>query len=106
MGRGASDIARDHTERALNVITEIMDDPFEEARDRLRAAETIIDRGHGKAAQAVIAIPASRQLAAALAGLSDEQLVSIVNAQPLPRLLDHAPAGPVVEGEVIDPLLA
>lgn len=64
-----------------------MNDGFEEARDRLRAAEVILDRGHGKAAQAIIAVPASRQLQAALAGMSEAELMQLVNDAPMPRLV-------------------
>lgn len=87
MAKTASELARDHTERAVETINEIMSDGFEEARDRLRAAEILLDRGHGKAAQAIIAIPASRQLQRALAGKTDDELLQLVNDAPLPRLL-------------------
>ena len=55
--KSADAIAREHAEEALEIIRDIMIDPLQETKDRLRAAETMLDRGHGKAAQAIIAIP-------------------------------------------------
>ena len=57
-----------------------------EDRDRIRAAESILDRGYGKAAQAIIAVPASRRQAALLASLSDDQLVAVIEQKRLPRI--------------------
>jgi hypothetical protein len=77
-----------------------MDDPFAENRDRLRAAESLLDRGHGKASQAIIAVPANRQQAALLAAMSDDELMAILASTKLPRLTqDEADA-------LSDPLLA
>ena len=89
--RDASRLARDHTESAIQTLVGIMEDDWAEHKDRLRAAEALLDRGHGKAAQAVIAIPANLQLAAALATMSDEELTGIINAQPLPRMITVTP---------------
>jgi hypothetical protein len=91
----ASKLARDHDEEAIKVIKSIMDDPFAEHKDRLKAAEALLDRGHGKAAQAIIAVPASRKLATELAALTDEQLYEIVQSEPLPRL----PGPSVIDAE-------
>lgn len=82
----ADALARGHTERAVETIAEVMNDPFAENRDRLKAAETILDRGHGKPSQAIIAVPGNRQIAAALAQLSDAELMAILNQTQLPRL--------------------
>ena len=54
---------------------------MEETRDRLRAAETIIDRAYGKAAQAVIALPADRAARQLASQYSDEQLDNIIEAE-------------------------
>lgn len=101
--KSADTLAREHTEKAIDTIVSVMDDPFAENKDRIRAAETILDRGHGKAAQAIIAIP-GRQIAAMLAGKSDEELMAILNQTQLPRL---APIDAEFQ-EVVpqDPLLA
>lgn len=45
--------------------------------ERLRAAQTILERGHGKAVQAVIQVPAKARLQAQLAEMSDEQLLAL-----------------------------
>ena len=99
----ATRLARGYTEAAVKTIVEVMEDPLSEDRDRLRAAETILDRGHGKAAQAVIQIPADRQLAAQLAALSDAELMAVVNESRLPRLTVDAEFTEVISA--IDPLL-
>lgn len=97
----ADSLAREHTEKAIGTIVEVMDDPFAENKDRLKAAETILDRGHGKPSQAIIAVPGNRQLAVLLAGKTDDELMAILNQTQLPRL---APIEAVFT-EVPDPLL-
>ena len=83
----ATKLAREHTDRAIRTIAGVMDDPFEEARDRLRAAEMILDRGHGKASQAVIMVPGDKsEIRKQLASMSDAELMQIVNESRLPRL--------------------
>jgi hypothetical protein len=79
-------IAREHTERAVETITGIMDNELNEPRDRLAAAQAILDRGHGKPLTAVIQLPASKREAAALAAFSDEELESAIEGHVLPRL--------------------
>lgn len=83
----ASALARGHTERAVEVIAEIMDHAWE-PKDRLAAARELLDRGHGKPTNTVVAIPLSRSRAAALLGATDEELLAAVRAQSLPRLRD------------------
>jgi len=85
--------------------------------DRIRAAEAILDRGYGKPSQAIIAIPANRRQAALLAGMSDEQLVAVIEQKQLPRLSSAQPMvtiasasraslhGPADSFPDIDPLL-
>jgi hypothetical protein len=82
--------ARDHTERAVEVIASIMDDPLAEHRDRLKAANDILDRGHGKPLVATIALPANRAAAARLAQMDDSALMAVITAQSLPRLYQEA----------------
>lgn len=79
-------LARGHTEKAVETIAEVMNDPFAENKDRLKAADLILDRGHGKPAQAIIAIPGNRQIAALLATKTDQELMDILNQHQLPRL--------------------
>ena len=97
----ADALARGHTERAVETIAEVMNDPFAENRDRLKAAETILDRGHGKPNQAIIAVPGNRELAALLSKMSNDELAQIVQQSQLPRL---APIDAAFT-EVRDPLL-
>lgn len=102
MSRSADSIARDHADEALNVLVEVMRDPLSEPRDRLRAANDLLERGYGKATQAIIAIPATKKMIEQAAAMSDEALMEIIKADPLPRL-----SAPAVDAdfEEIDPLL-
>ena len=91
--RNADALAREHTERAVGTIADIMDNELNEPRDRLAAAKELLDRGHGKPLTATIALPVSRQQAALLAQMSDDDLMSAVNGTKLPRLapIEHSP---------------
>lgn len=102
----ADSLARSLAKEAIGVMAEEMRNPLNEAKDRLKAAEMLLDRGHGKAAQAIIAIPASRRMTAAAAQLTEEQLLEVMRATPLPQLAaPHIDAEfSVVEPET-DPLL-
>ena len=72
----ADSLARLHTAEAVGTIVEIMRNAGS-VKDRQRAAEFIIERGHGKAVQAVITVPARQAIAAKLASLSDDALLAI-----------------------------
>ena len=101
--RDLAALAREHTEEAVQIAREIMLDPFAEDRDRLRAVEFFAERGYGKAAQAVIAVPLTKRVAQQLFGMDDSELLEIIDtARPAKRL-------PVtLDAEVvpaIDPLL-
>ena len=80
-----SELARALGPRAIELLGDTMETAVED-RDKIRAAEAILDRGYGKAAQAIIAIPANRRQAALLAGMSDEALVAVIAQKQLPRL--------------------
>lgn len=82
----ADALARAHTEKAIETIAEVMVDPFAENKDRLKAADIILDRGHGKPAQAIIAVPGNRAIAALLSQKSDDELMALINQSQLPRL--------------------
>jgi len=73
--------AREHGERAIEVLADIMDNTAEETKDRIRAAEAILDRGHGKASQAIIAIPAQQRQRQAAALYTDAELDAIIDAE-------------------------
>jgi hypothetical protein len=85
--RRLDSLAREHTERAIEIITDIMNDGMAENRERLAAAREILDRGHGKPLAATIALPASRRQIAELAALSDEELEAAIQQHQLPRLV-------------------
>src|SRR5882757_2844960 len=95
MSKGVDELARDYGPRAIDILADTMESAAED-RDRIRAAEAILDRGYGKPSQAIIAIPANRRQAALLAGMSDEQLVAVIEQKQLPRLF---PAQPLVTVE-------
>ena len=100
-GRPVDDQARDYDDEVVGVFAEIMRDPFAENRDRLRAAENLVDRGHGKAITP-IALNTGKGLRAQLAEMTLDDLYAVVHADPLPSL-----AAPVqdAEFEEVDPLL-
>ena len=98
----ADSLARQHTEKAIDTLVEVMEDPFAENRERLTAANSILDRGHGKPNQAIIAVPGNRELAALLSKISNDELAQIVQQSQLPRL---APAIDAEFTEARDPLL-
>jgi hypothetical protein len=88
MSKGIDELAREHAPRAIELLADTMESAVED-RDRIRAAEAILDRGYGKPAQAIIQVPANRRQAALLAGMTDEQLVAVIEQKQLPRL-QHA----------------
>lgn len=83
--------ARDHTEEAIGVLHDLMVDPFQEARDRIRAAESLLERGHGKAVSAVISIPLEKRQRAEVAAMTDEELMAAIRDTPLPQLAAPEP---------------
>lgn len=106
MTKSLAEQAREYTERALATIAEVMSDPFAEDRDKLSAAKEMLDRGHGKATIAVIAIPAAQQARQIAASMTRAQLIEVIERAELPRLRHETEA--VVEAEftpVEDPLL-
>lgn len=75
----ADSLARLHTAEAIGTLVDIMRNG-EKDSDRRAAAEAVLDRGHGKAAQAVISIPARQAVAQRLAALDDSALLAIAAA--------------------------
>lgn len=51
--RELADMAKDYADKALAVLAEIMGDNQQPAAARVSAANAMLDRGHGKPAQAV-----------------------------------------------------
>lgn len=101
MSKLIDQLARDRGERAIDVIGEIMDDPFAENKDRLAAAREMLDRGFGKPTQAVVAVPLGRLARLRAAALySDDELAGIIDAEFEVRTEREALPAPK------DPLLA
>lgn len=112
------ELARLHGPRALDVLADTMESAVED-RDRIRAAEALLDRGYGKASQAIIAVPATRRQAQLLASMSDDQLVAVIEQKQLPRIgapqkmitvnpksaASHGPAADAYAEATPDPLL-
>jgi hypothetical protein len=92
MSKGIDELAREHAPRAIDILADTMESAVED-KDRIRAAEALLDRGYGKPAQAIIQVPANRRQAALLAAMSDEQLVAVIEQKQLPRL---QPAQPLI----------
>ena len=97
--RNADRLAQEHTETAITTIVNVMNDQFAEDRDRIAAANALLDRGHGKPVAAVISIPASRQMQAALSAMSDADLEAEMLDAPLPRLIQVVPVRNKVDDE-------
>jgi hypothetical protein len=69
-------LARAHGTEALGIVVDIMRDcPNPELR--MKAAQVVLDRGHGKATQAVITMPVRQAVATKLYALSDEELLEL-----------------------------
>lgn len=98
MSKSLDQMARERTDAALGVINEVMSDPFAENKDRLKAAIEMLDRGHGKPLTATISVPLTRQKQAQLSKMSDADLLSHLQSQPLPTLL----ALPTPDAEFVD----
>lgn len=70
--------ARELAQRALNTLEEVMVNGCKEDASRVKAATAILDRGYGKPTQAIIAIPQRNTRSAALAALSDAELLLMI----------------------------
>lgn len=103
-------LARVHTREMIDVIHEIASDPTEKAGDRLRAANMMLDRGHGTPTQSIIQIPAERQRRIEDSKYTTAQLERIVMASPefqaLQREAVDAEYQEVDTNVLTDPLLA
>jgi hypothetical protein len=101
--RSVEALAREHTEQAIETIAEIMneDSLLVEPQHRLRAAEMLLDRAHGKPTSVSVQLPANRRAAQRYAQLSDDELMEAIDMEPLPSLAQLTAPEP----EPIDPLL-
>lgn len=73
----ADALARIHTAEAIGTLRDVMSDAGAKPSERIAAAQAILDRGHGRAVQAVISVPARQAVAARLAAMSDDALLLI-----------------------------
>jgi hypothetical protein len=75
----ADALARIHTAEAVGFLVQAMRGEIEGIKpgERLRAAEGVIERGHGKAVQATISVPARQAYAQKLLSLSSDELLAI-----------------------------
>ena len=96
LNRPADVIAREHTERAVEVIAEAMEQ-FD-MRVALAAAQAMLDRGHGKPLTAIIQVPMIRRKQAQLNAISTDDLLEAIEAEyeTLPALPPPA-ADPLLE---------
>lgn len=116
----ADQLAREHTEAAIQTLAEIMYDGDAKTADRIKAADSILDRGHGKPIQATIAIPMEKAARDALYDMTDEDLMAEAKRRMAERMpvIEHqpdvSPPGPspvpaqwdvADQFEPIDPLL-
>lgn len=73
----ATDLARAHTAEAIGTLVTVMRDPAAKPSERVSAAQTLLDRGHGRAVQATISVPARVAASRMLADLTDDALLLI-----------------------------
>lgn len=93
----ADQLARSHTEQAIATLAAIMNNSLSEDKDRIKAADSLLDRGHGKPLAAVIQLPPSKMQLQLLAAAGDDELLEIMRAKPLPRLGHDAIDGEFTE---------
>lgn len=93
LGATADSLARLYTAEAMGLLVQVVRGDVEaKTSERIRAAEDILDRGHGRAVQAVISVPARQAVAARLAAMSDDALLQI--AQRGSRERNEGPVPP------------
>lgn len=90
----ADSLARLHTAEAIGTLVSIQRNKQAKDADRIKAASELLDRGHGKAVQATIAVPVRQAVAAKLAGLDDSALLAIAAAGRAGRIGDVPAALP------------
>lgn len=74
-------LARKHTSSAMATIIKLMEDPLNPPAVRLRAAEIVIERGYGKAAQSILIEDKSTLGVGAQAMTIAERIVALKMAQ-------------------------
>lgn len=89
-GRTLTELAREHTVDALNVLVDVMRDKDQPGTARVAAADKVLNRGWGQAPQ-TIAVTDQRE-PMDLSGLNDEQLEALETLRALAPL-DSGVAG-------------
>lgn len=74
----AQRLAKLHTAEAIGVLVEVMRNPGAKAGERSSAANSLLDRAHGRAAVLVQDLRAKGNVAQQLAAASDDELLSIL----------------------------
>lgn len=85
-GRTLADLAREHTEDAVQTLVEIMRDRTAAAAARVAAADKILSRGWGQAPQTINLTDDRQPLD--LSGMTDEQLEALETLRTLTPLAD------------------
>jgi len=85
-GSTLTDLAREHTEEAVQTLVEVMRDKGAPAVARVAASDKILNRGWGQAPQ-TIAVTDDRQ-PRDLSGMNDEQLEALETLRSLAPLDD------------------
>lgn len=86
--RRADRLAQEHTEEAITKLVDIM--RHGDNSDALKASNSLLDRGHGKAVTAIISLPQAQEQRRMLAAMSDEDLDNALIAYEIPRALPPA----------------
>lgn len=94
----ADSLARLFTREAIGTLVEILRGAGKPA-DRLKAAEALLDRGYGKATQAIISVPARQAVAQRLAMMDDAALLAIASAGRQVMLHNATDVGPAASGD-------
>lgn len=81
----ADTLAREHTVEAIGRIVDVMRDEESKPGEVLSAAQALLDRGHGKPTQAIIAIPVAPRAQDQLAQMSDAELLMAIGAARIAR---------------------
>jgi hypothetical protein len=76
-GRTLAELARDHTEAAIETLIDVMTNVEQPAAARVTAANSILDRGWGKAPQPIVGDDEAPAVKLDVTGLTNEQLAAL-----------------------------
>lgn len=74
----AESLSRAHTKEAIGAVVEILRDKSAFPGDRLKAAQILLDRGHGKPTNVTVSVPAKRATAQQLINMTEADLLAII----------------------------